>query len=150
VARAVEDHDDQVVDAALESPRDRLEVVLDRRFEVDGALGGGSDDDLLHVAIGRVEQAAGLGGGEHGDGAGASGGAEVRALERVDRDVYRLDGVMVLGADLFADEEHRRLVALALADDDRAVDRDRVEAAAHRFDGGAIAALAIAHSHGAG
>ena len=41
-------------------------------------------------------------------------------------------------ADLLADEEHRRLVALALADHDRAVDIDGVELPAHRLDRGLI------------
>ena len=36
-------------------------------------------------------------------------------------------------ADLLADEQHRRLVALALADDDRAGHLDVVERPAHRL-----------------
>ena len=49
--------------------------------------------------------------------------------------------------DLLADVEHRRLVALAFADDDRAVDRHRVHHAAHRFDGDLIRPVAIALPH---
>ena len=40
----------------------------------------------------------------------------------------------MLGAYLLADEQHRRLVELALADDDGAVDRQLVELAPHGID----------------
>ena len=74
---------------------------------------------------------------------------EVRALERIDRDVdLRL--TRQRDADLLADEEHRRLVALALADDDRAAHLDVVERLAHRLDGGLVRAVAVAATHVAG
>ena len=41
-------------------------------------------------------------------------------------------------ADLLAVEEHRRLVLLALADDDDAAHRDRVEHQPHRVDRGLV------------
>ncbi len=53
-------------------------------------------------------------------------------------------------ADLLADVEHRRLVALAFADDDAAVDRHGVHDAAHRLDGDLIRPLAVALAHGVG
>ena len=75
-----------------------------------------ADGDLRHVDVGRVEQAARLGDGDDGERVGQVLGADRRALERIEGDV---DLRAVAGADLLADEEHRRLVALALADDDR-------------------------------
>ncbi len=48
------------------------------------------------------------------------------------------------GADLFADIEHRRLVALALADHHRAADVEHVELVAHRIDRGLIGGLLVA------
>ena len=48
------------------------------------------------------------------------------------------------GADPLADEQHRRLVALALADHHRAVDVERVERRAHRLDRGMIGRLLVA------
>ena len=92
------------------------------RVEVDRALRRRPDDDLLHVAVGRVQEAALVGGGEHGDRVRLAGRAEVGALERIDGDVD-LGIVGHLPPDLLADEQHRRLVALALADDDRAAHR---------------------------
>ena len=58
----------------------------------------------------------------------------------------------VRDADFFADVEHRRFVALALADDDGAVNRHRVHHLAHRFDGDEIGVVpvALAHRMGAG
>ena len=44
-------------------------------------------------------------------------------------------------ADLLADEQHRRLVALALADHDGALDRHLVQLAAHGVDGGLVGGL---------
>ena len=51
------------------------------------------------------------------------------------------------GADLLADVEHRRLVALALADHDRAVDVEHVERLAHGVDRGLVGRLLVAAAH---
>ena len=48
---------------------------------------------------------------------------------------------------VLADVEHRRLVALAFADDDRAVDRHRVHHPAHRLHGDLIGLVPIALPH---
>ena len=50
-------------------------------------------------------------------------------------------------ADPLADVEHRRLVALALADDDPAGEVDLVHRLAHRLGGGLVGAVALAASH---
>ena len=50
--------------------------------------------------------------------------------------------------DFLADVEHRRLVALPLADHDRAVDRHRVHDLAHGLDRDMIGPVPIALSHG--
>ena len=47
-------------------------------------------------------------------------------------------------ADLLADIEHRRFVALAFADDDGAVDGKIVERVAHGFDGGVVGGAFVA------
>ena len=47
----------------------------------------------------------------------------------------------MLGADPLADEQHRRLVHLAFADDDRAVDRKHAQLAPHGVDGGTVGFL---------
>src|SRR5262249_42679280 len=77
--------------------------------------------------------------------------AEVRALERIHRDVD-LRIVRHLPPDLFADEQHGRLVALAFADHDRAAHRQRVHRLPHRLHGDLIRipALALAHRSGTG
>ena len=46
-----------------------------------------ADRDLLHVRVGRVEQLALARPWRSRDGVGRAGGAQVRALERIDRDV---------------------------------------------------------------
>ena len=50
----------------------------------------------------------------------------------------------ILGADLLADEQHRRLVDLPLADHHGAVDRQLVELAPHGIDRGLIGGLVLA------
>ena len=50
-------------------------------------------------------------------------------------------------SDGLADVEHRRLVALAFADDNRSVDRHRIEHLPHRLDGRLIRLVAIALPH---
>ena len=134
----VEHGDDQVVDVAGQRPRDGPQVVGDRGIEIDHVARRRRDDQLLHVEVGRVQQAAPLRRRKHGNRAGSAGGAEVRALERIDRDVHlrRAEPAAAVDdvgePDLLADEQHRRLVALALADHDGAVDGHRVELAPHR------------------
>ena len=60
------------------------------------------------------------------------------------------DVVLVVPADLLADEQHRRLVALALADDDRAGELDLVHRPAHRLDRGPVGVVLLAPPHEAG
>jgi hypothetical protein len=57
--------------------------------------------------------------------------AERRALERIDGDIHLRPGS---GADLLANEQHRRFVHLAFADHDRALDRKLTQFSAHRID----------------
>ena len=146
MARAVEHDDDEVVDLAVQGLGDGLEVVLDRRVEVDLPPGRRPDDDLVHVDVGRVQQAALLGGRDDGDGVGSAGGAQVGALEGVDRDVDRRPAL----AHLLPDVEHGRLVSLAFPDHDGAVDVDALHLLAHRFDRHLVRVLPVALAHGAG
>ena len=100
-----------------------------------------ADGDLVHVAVGRVQQRAGVRHGDGGDRARHVLGAERRAFQRIDGDV---DLGAALGADLLADEQHRRFVDLALADHHRAVDRQLVELAPHGVDRGLVGGLVLA------
>jgi hypothetical protein len=90
-----------------------------------------ADGDLVHVAVGRMQQAAALGHGDHRQRVGHRLGGQRRAFQRVERDI---DLLALAGADLLADEQHRRLVALAFADHHRALHLDAVERAAHGID----------------
>ena len=151
--RAVEDDHDQILDVTAERPCDGPQVVLDGRVQIHGMFGRGADHELLHVEIGRVQQPALLRRREHGDRVRGAHGAEVRPLERIDGDVYCwIAAVAVLGmvskAHLLADVQHRRLVALSLADDDGAVDRHAVHLAAHGFHRNLIGFVAVSLPHG--
>ena len=52
--------------------------------------------------------------------------------------------------DYFADEEHRRFIALAFSDDDRAVDRHGIHDPPHRLDGDLLGMMTVALPHGVG
>ena len=53
---AIEDHDGEVVDIAIQRLRDDLQVLSDRAVEVDLPGRRLSDDQLLHIGIGRVQE----------------------------------------------------------------------------------------------
>jgi hypothetical protein len=56
--------------------------------EIDDPFGiAGADRELVHVDVGRVEQAAFLGAGEHGERVGAGLGGDGGAFQRIERDV---------------------------------------------------------------
>ena len=143
VARAVEDAGDDVADAYALGLRQRGEVRRRFAVEVDDVLRqAAADGDLVHIDVGGVEESAILGHGDDRQRVGGAGGADGGALQRVEGDV----DLRAAAAHLLADIEHRRLVALALADDHRAVDGERAEGAAHGVDrrlvGGAFVAAA--------
>jgi hypothetical protein len=96
-----------------------------------------------------VQQSASLAGGEHGDRVRLARGAQVRALQRIDGDVEREPAAEAARrAELFADEQHGRGVALALADHDRAVDGQAAQHAAHGRHRHEIGAMAVAETDG--
>ena len=117
------------------------DVFFRRRVEVDGAFGiARADGDLIHVAVGRVQQRAGFRHGDRRNRARHVLGAERGPFQRIDCDIDLGSGLV---ADLLADEQHRRLVDLALADHYRAVDRQFVQLATHGVDGGLVGRLLL-------
>ncbi len=99
-----------------------------------------------------MQQAAFFAGGQHGDGVGGAGSAEVGAFERVNGNIHgRILVVLIVdrGAHFFADKKHGRFIAFAFADDDRAVHGNMVHDLTHRFGGGLIGLMAVAGAHGA-
>src|SRR5262245_12212137 len=113
-------------------PREIHDIFVGPRIKIDRTLRiTGPDCDLLHVAIRCVQQRAGIGHRDGGNRPWHLLRAKRRALQRIDRNV---DLRAMLGADFLANEEHRRLVDLALSNDNGAVDRQFVEFAAHGVD----------------
>ncbi len=123
-------------------------VLRRRKRKVDYSLGiAGADRDLVHVDIGRMQHLAAFGQRNHRQRIGQVLGADGRAFQRVQRDIDRR---AVLGADLLADIEHRRLVALALADHHAPVDGQVVELGAHGVHCSLVGGLFIAMAAQAG
>ena len=149
VSRPFEDDHGDVADLPAERLGDPAEVLGRGGADVDLAGRDRSDAQLLHVRVGRVGEAAGLGCREDGDGAGLAVGDEVGALERVHRDVDPRD-VVATGprpTDTLADVEHRRLVTLALADHDPPGEVDLVHRPAHRLGRGGVGGILLAATH---
>ena len=141
VAGTVEDDRGDVVDVLAERLGHRFEVGLHRRVDVDHVGRRRTHRDLVHVdARAGVEHRAPLGDRDHRDRVVATERRERGAVDRVDRDVARGPA----GADLLAVEQHRRFVLLALADDDDALHRHRVEDDAHGVDRGTVGAVLVA------
>ncbi len=144
VARPVEDAGDQVGNIDLLGLGQVLEVDRRSLVQVDQIRRqAAADRDLVHVGVGRVQKAAGPGHGDHRERVRPALGGQRGALERIERDV----DLGAAGADFLADIEHRRLVALALADHHPAVDGQAVERPAHGVDRGLIGRLLVAAPH---
>ena len=152
MARAVEDHDDEVLHVAIETLGDRFQIVGNRSIQVHRAFAGRADNDLFHIKIRRVQQSALFARGQNGDGVRRAGGAKIGTFQWINGNIH--GGKKSLGrvrrqADLFADIEHRGFVALALADHDGAVHFHLIHSFAHGFHGDFIRFVAVAKSHGA-
>ena len=90
-----------------------------------------------------MQQTASLGDRHHRDRIRQTVCDEVGSLDRVHRDVHGYPAF----PDLFADEQHRRFVALAFSDDDAPGDLHLAELGAHGFHGGAVGGVAFAPAH---
>ena len=118
------------------------DVLGRRRVNVDDIFGiAGTDGDLVHVDVRREQQAALFRDGNDGERVGQVLGADRGAFERIERDIHARAPA---GADFLADVEHRRLVALPLADDHGALDGEPVELLAHGVDGNLVRRLLVA------
>src|SRR5208283_5341655 len=115
----------QIFHAAMHSPRNVFEIDMYRRVEFHGVLARRSDNDLFHVAVRSMQQSALFRSRQHRDCARRAGSAQVRPFERIDRDIDVRNFLPVgeSAADMLANIEHGRLIALALADHDGAVHR---------------------------
>ena len=108
------------------------DVVRRRCIDVDDTVRiVRADGDLVHIDVGREEQAALFRNRDDGESVGQVLGADRRAFERIERDIDRRTFAR---ADFLADVEHRRLVPLTLADHHCALDGEAVEFLPHGID----------------
>ena len=122
-----------------------VEVLRGRAPDVAGPLGPGAHGQLLHVDAGAgVEHGAAFGHGDDGQGAAPALGGERGAVDGVHRDVGQRGSAVT---DLLPVEEHRRVVLLALADDDDPVHRHAGQHGPHGLDGRAVGSELVAAAH---
>src|SRR5262249_41359861 len=94
--------------------------------------------------------------GHDGNRVGRAGGAQIGSFQGIDGNVDFWEAMGVFGlvfvaaTDSFADVQHWRFVALALANDNLGAHRDGGHYVAHCFDGDLIGVLAITLTHSAG
>ena len=152
VTRTVETDHGQVLDVAAQAAGDILKIFLYRSIDIDRAAARRADDDLVHVDVRCIEQAAAFGRRQHRDRVVRPERTQICALERIDGDIdlgkfgsslVRKDSA----AEFLADVEHRSLVAFAFADDDAAAHRDRVHDLAHCLDRDVVGMFAVALAH---
>ena len=145
ITRPIEDQDDQVAHLDVLGLGKVREVLGRLGIDPDHALGqAAADRDLVHIGIGRVQEAALAGDRDAGDRVGAAGGGDGGAFQRIERDV---DLGATAGADPLADIEHRRFVTLAFADHHRAVDVEHVQGLAHGVDRRLVGGMLVAAAH---
>ena len=143
VPRTVEHEGADALGLHALGPGERHDVVGGFGVEIDDAFGESRPDgDLVHIDVGRVQQRSGFRHGHDGDRIGKRLGAQRGAFQRIERDV----DLQPARADLLADEQHGRLVALALADHHGAVDGKQIERPAHAFDGRLVRRVLVAPS----
>src|SRR6267143_2274185 len=150
VPRPVQNHHHEILNISLQPLCDRLQVVGHRSIQVDRPLARRPHHQLFHVQVRRMQQAAAVAGGQHGDSVCGSGRAEVGSFQRIHGDVHlRKQGLRRVRrqAHFFSDVQHWRFVPLAFANHDRAVDLHRVHRLAHRFYGHFIRVIPVAVSH---
>ena len=119
----------KIFDSAALRLGQRLEIFGRRLVEIDDALAGRSGRDLFHVGIGAMKQVAAI---RHGDAPPSALGPPVAQMVVPSSGSSAMSTLGPPRADLLADVEHRRFVALAFADHHRAVDGKRIERLAHR------------------
>ncbi len=104
----------------VQAMRDGLEVIFHRRVDIQRIAAGRAGDDLFHVTIRRVQQAAGFRRRQHAIELAVPGAH--RLVPSSGSTAISTCGYSMPGwcgrAHLFADVQHGRFIALAFADDD--------------------------------
>mgnify|MGYP006909804087 CR=1 FL=1 len=127
----------KVTDSAIQGLGNPFEVSGNGIIDVDAAFGTGTDSNLVHVHIRRMEQASFRSNRNNGNGTGLSFSNKVRAFNRVDSDIH----FRAAGTDMFPNVEHRSLVHFAFADDDGPTDVYRIKHLAHSINGQLVNAV---------
>ena len=145
MARAVENNSGQIFDSLAIGPGDSLQVLGDRRFDVDLALRRRPDSDLVHVDEWPwVEHRAARRNGHGREGVVGTVGQGTRAVNRINSNVHLRPSPR---ADALTVEQHRGMILLALADDNDRIHLNGIQHQSHRFNRGTVSSDLIAATH---
>ena len=117
-----------------------MQVLRQRQVHIDGAFRPRADDQLFHVHIRCVQEAALIAYRHDRQRVRLAHRRHTGTFDGIDSDIYR---IAVAGTDALADVQHRCFVDFAFANHDSAVDVDQVEHNAHGVDGGAVGGIFI-------
>ncbi len=150
VAIALQNHDRQIRHRAALGFGHGMQVPRRSLGDVNRATRPRTDDQLVHVRIGRVQKLTIICNRNDRNRVRLAGCTEVGSFQRIDGNVHAR-GVMVLmlpaTSDSLTNVEHRCFIALAFADHYGSFDLDRVKGAAHRINSGLICGFPITASH---
>src|SRR5207248_1515421 len=129
--------------------RNHLQVEFHGRIKIDSILARRSHDKLLHVTVRRMQQSTAFRSCKNGNRVGSAGCTQIRSFERINGDVNFRQGEAFVDVCtyLFADIQHRCLVAFTFANDDRSAHGNGIHGAAHGFGSYLISPFAVTHAH---
>ena len=141
MARFRQHGDGQLAQRLVQRAGDIAQVLFQRQIEIDSAFSAWADNQLFHIHIRRVEEAAFIADRHHCQGISLAHRRHPSTFDGIDGDIHR---IALAGAHFFADIEHRRFIDFALADNDGAVDIDEVKHNAHGVNRCAVGGVFIA------
>ena len=126
-----------------ERRRNIAQVIRQRQIQINGAFGSRSDDQLLHIHIWRIEEAAFIANSQHRQRVSLAHRRHACAFNRINSNIYR---IAATGTDFFTNVEHRCFVDFTFTNDDGAVNVDLVEHNTHGVYRRAVRGVFIAAS----
>ena len=97
-----------------ERRRNIAQVIRQRQIQINGAFGSRSDDQLLHIHIWRIEEAAFIANSQHRQRVSLAHRRHACAFNRINSNIYR---IAATGTDFFTNVEHRCFVDFTFTND---------------------------------
>ena len=133
--------DGQFTQRLIECSGNVMQVGFQRQVQVDRPFCAWADNQLFHVHVWRVQEAAFIANSQYGQRVCLTHCRHACAFDRIDGDV---DRITKTGPDFLTDKQHRCFIDLTLANHDGAVDIDLVEHNTHGVYRRAVSGIFVA------